>query len=207
MKGVLLFIFLATLVVCQGPETHEGQHEERINRRKQIQKEICDCILKEDISSELKTKLEENQGEDLRHTLHLFLNKLDTKDREVIRKCRREVFGKMREMFKNRKFDSFMNRTRYRHHPLLHERYDHTGPESEKKPEDSTTEEKKPETSSKASTAQTSATKSSTAQTSATKSSTAQTSATKSSTAQTSATKSSTAQSSATKSSSAKASN
>ena len=205
MKGVLLFIFLATLVVCQGPETHEGQHEERINRRKQIQKEICDCILKEDISSELKTKLEENQGEDLRHTLHLFLNKLDTKDREVIRKCRREVFGKMREMFKNRKFDSFMNRTRYRHHPLLHERYDHTGPESEKKPEGSTTEEKKPETSSKASTAQTSSTKSSTAQTSAT--STAQTSATKSSTAQTSATKSSAAQTSATKSSSAKASN
>ena len=205
MKGVLLFIFLATLVVCQGPETHEGQHEERIHRRKQIQKEICDCILKEDISSELKTKLEENQGEDLRHTLHLFLNKLDTKDREVIRKCRREVFGKMREMFKNRKFDSFMNRTRYRHHPLLHERYDHTGPESEKKPEGSTTEEKKPETSSKASTAQTSSTKSSTAQTSAT--STAQTSATKSSTAQTSATKSSAAQTSATKSSSAKASN
>ena len=122
MKGVLI-LFLATLVVCQGPETHEGQHEERVHRRKQIQKEICDCILKEDISSELKTKLEENQDEDLRHTLHLFLNKLDTKDREVIRKCRREVFGKMRDMFKSRKFENFLNRTKYRHHPLLHERF------------------------------------------------------------------------------------
>ena len=173
MKGVLLFIFLAALVVCQHPESHEGKHEERIHRRKQIQKDISDCILKGDISTELKNKLEENKDEDLRHTLHLFLNKLDTKDREVIRKCRREVFGKMRDMFKSRKFENFLNRTKYRHHPLLHERYDHTGPESEKKPEGSTTEEKKPETSSKASTAQTSATKSSTAQTSATKSSSA----------------------------------
>ena len=123
MKGVLLFIFLATLVVCQHPESHEGKHEERIHRRKQIQKDIADCILKGDISTELKNKLEENKEEDLRHTLHLFLNKLDTKDREVIRKCRREVFGKMREMFKSSKFENFLNRTKYRHHPLLHERF------------------------------------------------------------------------------------
>jgi hypothetical protein len=205
MKGVLI-LFLATLVVCQGPETHEGQHEERVHRRKQIQKEICDCILKEDISSELKTKLEENQDEDLRHTLHLFLNKLDTKDREVIRKCRREVFGKMREMFKNRKFDSFMNRTRYRYHPLLHERYNHTEIIVEKKPEVSITEEKKPETSAQPSPAKSSATTSSAAKPSA---SAAKSSATTSSAAKTSAsaTKSSAATSSAAKSSSAKTSN
>ena len=205
MKGVLLMIFLATLVVCQGPETHEGQHEERVHRRKQIQKEICDCILKEDISTELKTKLEENKDEDLRHTLHLFLNKLDTKDREVIRKCRREVFGKMREMFKNRKFDSFMNRTRYRHHPLLHERYNHTESTDEKKPEGSTTEEKKPETSSHSSSVKSSATSSSATKASA---SAAKSSATTSSAAKSSASaaKSSAATSSAAKSSSAKAS-
>ena len=205
MKGVLI-LFLATLVVCQGPETHEGQHEERVHRRKQIQKEICDCILKEDISSELKTKLEENQGEDLRHTLHLFLNKLDTKDREVIRKCRREVFGKMREMFKNRKFDSFMNRTRYRYHPLLHERYNHTEPIEEKKPEDSIIVEKKPETSAQPSPAKSSATTSSAAKPSA---SAAKSSATTSSAAKpsASATKSSAATSSAAKSSSTITSN
>ena len=123
MKGVLLFIFLAALVVCQHPDSYEGRHEQRIHRRKQIQKDISDCILKGDISTELKNKLEENKDEDLRHTLHLFLNKLDTKDREVIRKCRREAFGKMREMFKSSKFENFLNRTKYRHHPLLHERF------------------------------------------------------------------------------------
>ena len=106
MKGVLLFIFLAALVVCQHPESHEGKHEERIHRRKQIQKDISDCILKGDISTELKNKLEENKDKDkyLRQTIHLFLNKLGTKDSEVIKKCRREVFGKMRDMFKSRKF-------------------------------------------------------------------------------------------------------
>ena len=125
MKGVLLFIFLAALVVCQHPESHEGKHEVRIPRRKQIQKDISDCILKGDISTELKNKLEENKDKDkdLRHTIHLFLNKLGTKDSEVIKKCRREVFGKMRDMFKSRKFENFLNRTKYRHHPLLHERF------------------------------------------------------------------------------------
>ena len=196
MKGVLLFIFLAALVVCQHPDSYEGRHEQRIHRRKQIQKDISDCILKGDISTELKNKLEENKDEDLRHTLHLFLNKLDTKDREVIRKCRREVFGKMREMFKNRKFDSFMNRTRYRHHPLLHERYNHTEP----------IEEKKPETSAQPSPAKSSATTSSAAKPSA---SAAKSSATTSSAAKpsASATKSSAATSSAAKSSSTITSN
>ena len=131
MKGVLLFVFLATLVMCQ-PDTHHAGHEERVERRKKIQKQITDCILKEEISPELKTKLQENKEEDLRHTLHLFLNKLDTKDREVIRKCRREVFGQMREMFKNKRFDSFLNRTKYRHHPFLHEKHEK---DTEKKPE------------------------------------------------------------------------
>ena len=162
MKGVLLFVFLASLVICQNPETHEGRHEERVQRRKQIQQEICECIMKEDISTELKTKLQENKDENLRHTLHLFLNKLDTKDREVIRKCRREVFGKMRDMFRNRKFDGFLNRTKYRHHPFLHERPgmhssteikpehkpEHSAAPSAKKPEPSAaTSAKKPEQS------------------------------------------------------------
>ena len=151
MKGVLLFVFLASLVICQNPETHEGRHEERVQRRKQIQQEICECIMKEDISTELKTKLQENKDEDLRHTLHLFLNKLDTKDREVIRKCRREVFGKMRDMFRNRKFDGFLNRTKYRHHPFLHERpgmHSSTEIKPEHKPEHSAAPSaKKPEPS------------------------------------------------------------
>ena len=122
MKGFLLFIFLLSLAMCQHSDTHYGTTEERIQRRKKIQKEICECLLKEDISSELKSKLEENKDQDLRHTLHLFMNKENSKDKEIIRKCRREVFGKMRDLFKNRKFYGFLNRTKYRHFPFLHDR-------------------------------------------------------------------------------------
>ena len=96
MKGVLLFIFLAALVVCQHPESHEGKHEERVQRRKQMQKDINDCILKSEISTELRNKLEES-SDDSKHTLHLFMNKLDTQDREAVKKCRREVFGKLKK--------------------------------------------------------------------------------------------------------------
>ena len=146
MKGVLLFAFLLTLVICQHPDTHEGRMEERIQRRKKIQKEICDCLLKEDISSELKSKLEENKDDDLRHTLHLFMNKENTKDKELIRKCRREAFDKLRDLFKNRKFDGFLNRTKYRHHPFLHDRPEiHSTHEvNEEKAENSTVSSVKP---------------------------------------------------------------
>ena len=150
MKGVLLFAFLLTLVICQHPDTHEGRMEERIQRRKKIQKEICDCLLKEDISSELKSKLEENKDDDLRHTLHLFMNKENTKDKELIRKCRREAFDKLRDLFKNRKFDGFLNRTKYRHHPFLHDRPEiHSTHEvnEEKKAENSTVSSVKPSSS------------------------------------------------------------
>ncbi len=166
MKGFLLFIFLLSLAMCQHSDTHYGTTEERIQRRKKIQKEICECLLKEDISSELKSKLEENKDQDLRHTLHLFMNKENSKDKEIIRKCRREVFGKMRDMFRNRKFDGFLNRTKYRHHPFLHERPgmhssteikpehkpEHSAAPSAKKPEPSAaTSAKKPEQSAAAS--------------------------------------------------------
>ena len=96
MKGFLLFIFLAALVVCQNPESHEGKHEERVQRRKQIQKDINDCILKSEISTDLRNKLEESK-DDSKHTLHLFMNKLDTQDREAVKKCRKEVFGKLKK--------------------------------------------------------------------------------------------------------------
>ena len=54
MKGFLLFIFLAALVVCQQPVTLEEKQKERAQRIKQIQKDINDCILKSEISTDLR---------------------------------------------------------------------------------------------------------------------------------------------------------
>ena len=123
---VIVFIFsmLILSVVCPFPYHHEQlTHKDRLQRRKTFQKGIVDCLLSSnDISTELKKKLEENKDEDLRQIVHLFMNKVNLKDKEIIRKCRREVFQKMRNMFKIRRHDHFMNRTRFRSHLFDHDK-------------------------------------------------------------------------------------
>ena len=116
-----IFALVLLLVACPSPHPEGFSHEERLQRRKKFQKEIIDCILNNDISKDLKQKLEENKDEDLRHIIHLFMGKINSQDKEAIRKCRREVFTKMRDMFRERRHDHFMNRTKYRHHLFDHE--------------------------------------------------------------------------------------
>ena len=95
MKSILVFLFLMALVVCHPPQFNR---EERQKKRKQFQKDMADCILKsESVSADLKKQIEDNKDDDLRKVLHLYITKLDSNDREIIRKCRRELFGKMRE--------------------------------------------------------------------------------------------------------------
>ena len=66
-------------------------------------KQMADCILKGgSISAELKTQIENNKDDDLRKILHLYMTKLDSNDREVIRNCRRELFSKMMEKHRSR---------------------------------------------------------------------------------------------------------
>ena len=88
-------MFLLALAFCPTPEFSW-------EAREQLQKEFADWILKnESVSLELKKHIEENKGEELRKVLYFYTNKLDQNNREIIRKCRRELFGKMREMYKN----------------------------------------------------------------------------------------------------------
>jgi predicted Holliday junction resolvase-like endonuclease len=96
MKSVLIFFVLLVLVACHPPHFAEDRGR-RESRRKEFQKQMSDCLLKSEISDELKKQLQDNKDDDLRKILHLFITKLDSNDREIIRKCRRELFGKMRE--------------------------------------------------------------------------------------------------------------
>ena len=92
MRNVLIFLILMALVVCPPPEFNR---EERQNRRKEFQKQMVDCLLNsEGISADFKKQIEDNKDDDLRKVLHTFMTKLDSNDREVIRKCRRELFSK-----------------------------------------------------------------------------------------------------------------
>ena len=112
MKNVLLFI-LFFLAICHPLGFNK---EERAKRRQEFNKEMADCILKGgSISAELKTQIENNKDDDLRKILHLYMTKLDTNDREVIRKCRRELFSKMMETHRNR-FQGRFNHTFPFHH-------------------------------------------------------------------------------------------
>ena len=105
MKSVLVFLVLMALVFCPPPEFNR---EERQKRKRDFQKQIAECILKtESLSADLKKQIEDNKDDDLRKVLHLYITKLDSNDREIIRKCRRELFGKMREMHRGRFHDRF----------------------------------------------------------------------------------------------------
>ena len=109
MRNVLIFLILMALVVCPPPEFNR---EERQNRRKEFQKQMVDCLLNsEGISADFKKQIEDNKDDDLRKVLHLYITKLDTNDREIIRKCRRELFGKMRQQFSGRFHHHVFNHT------------------------------------------------------------------------------------------------
>ena len=99
MKSVLIFFVLLVLVACPPPPNFAEDRGRRESRRKEFNKQMVDCLLKSEISDELKKQVEDNKDDDLRKILHMFMTKLESNDREIIRKCRRELFGKMREKF------------------------------------------------------------------------------------------------------------
>ena len=110
MKRVLVFLVLIALVICNPLKFNR---EERQKKRREFQKQITECILKsKSLSPDFKKQLEESKDVDLRKVLQLFMNKLDSNDREVIRKCRNEIFGKIREMVK----DKFHEKLNASHH-------------------------------------------------------------------------------------------
>jgi hypothetical protein len=109
----LIFLVLIVIVVCPFPEY---DREERRRKKNEFRKEIADCILESSkISSELRKQIEDNKDDDLRKVLHLHITRLDETDREVIRKCRREYFGKIRNIHRERLHERF-NRNFTHHH-------------------------------------------------------------------------------------------
>ena len=95
MKKALLFLFLIILVTCQ---PSKEKIEEMKKKRKEHDKQLAECILKnETTSSELKKLIEENKDDHLMKALHPRDHKLDRSDREIIRNCRKALFDKRRE--------------------------------------------------------------------------------------------------------------
>ena len=119
MKEALIFLFLIVLVVCPYPSY---DRDERIAKRKVFLNQLKECILKdENISNDLKNQLQENKDDDLRKVLFTQFSKLEQSDREIIRKCRKEYYEKVRFMNRERFEGRFNHSYPFLHHfPFLH---------------------------------------------------------------------------------------
>ena len=97
MRSSLIFLILISFAIC---EISEERREEIRKRRREHDKYLAECLLKNDtISEDLRKKLKESSDEDIRKALHPARGErmLDKNERDAIRKCRREYLDKMRE--------------------------------------------------------------------------------------------------------------
>ena len=120
MKNLLIVFALVALALCDKP-----RYPLRDVKRKQFRKEIIDCILNnENSSEELKNKVKKEIDDEYRKILHIFIAKLNQEDREIIRKCRRIYFGKIRDMYKERMNQKYNKN--YTHHHIHDEEQLHS---------------------------------------------------------------------------------
>ena len=70
-------------------------------RREILEKDMINCIFKSDsATNEFKAQVEKNKGDKLKKILRKYLSKLDSNDRFIIKKCRTEIFLKLRNIKK-----------------------------------------------------------------------------------------------------------
>ncbi len=97
MRILLLFLFLFSLVISPNPETQE-------ERRNKVNSEMRECILKEDISPVFKKEIEDDPNGQMIEIIRRIVRNLESKDREALKKCRKEILDKYKDIFKNGKF-------------------------------------------------------------------------------------------------------
>ena len=113
MKSCLLLLLLLVFVSSQPMPSYDRKQvrEEMLERRKKQFQLIAECILKsEEASEELKKAIEENNKEDMRLFFAPTNEKLNEKDHNIIRNCRKEMFKKMIEDRQRERRRDFPNR-------------------------------------------------------------------------------------------------
>ena len=121
MKYIL--VFLITLFIVDCLPSYNYTKEERIKKRKELQKKMVECILDGDISESLKSKVVEYKDENSYKIFHLFTNKLSESDKTIVRKCRRQMILNMRSIYGGR-FSHLYNYSRIHEHFQHHYRHD-----------------------------------------------------------------------------------
>ena len=94
MKNILVFSIFIIFISCQIAEKKEKIKKKYL---KQFRKEIFDCIIENEKSSNfLKKKIKDYMDEDYEKILRVFISRLSNKDRNIIRKCRKNYFRKVK---------------------------------------------------------------------------------------------------------------
>ena len=120
MKYVLVFLIALALVDCFPYRQYTYTKEQRLKRRKEFKKEMVDCLLQENISGKLKSKIEEYKEDDTKKVFFLLSLDISESDKLAIRKCRRQTIMSIRKMFGGR-FHHTFNHT----NPLYHDHFHH----------------------------------------------------------------------------------
>ena len=120
MKKTLVFLLLIIFVVGQPSddklkERRAERREEMRKRRREHDKQLIDCIVRNQTTSgELLKIINDNkEGDDTMKTIYSKHNDLEKNDRDIIRDCRRKIFEKNKE--EHRK-ERERNRERMKHH-------------------------------------------------------------------------------------------
>ena len=110
---IFLLICLVALAICPPPSAKGYNYEEleakRREREKEINKEVRDCLLKSEISTIFKEKIQENPDENLVKILVENKKSLVKTDKKLYYKCRKERHLKYMEQFKTKKYYKLLN--------------------------------------------------------------------------------------------------
>ena len=111
MKKLFLFIFLFTLSACQYPGSTEPAFEaKRQERKKQLSKEIKECILKKEISLIFQDILDEKPNDLIWKLYYKNRELLDENDKKIYISCNNEKHNNYIKQFLNKRYYKALKR-------------------------------------------------------------------------------------------------
>jgi hypothetical protein len=131
MKYVLVFLIALVLVDCFPYRQSTFTKEQRLKRRKKFKQEMVDCLLQENISGKLKSKIEEYKEDETKKVFFLLSSDIGESDKLAVRKCRRQTIISIRKIFGGR-----FHRTFNHSNPFYHDHFHHDNDSFEHKHEE-----------------------------------------------------------------------
>ena len=120
MRYVLVFLIALVLVDCFPVRQSTFTKEQKLKRHKKFKAEMVKCLLEENISAKLKSKIEEYKEDETKKVFFLLSSDISDSDKLAVRKCRRQTFISIRKMFGGR-FHRTFNHSNPHYHEHSHD--------------------------------------------------------------------------------------